>query len=213
MAVLPIVRMGNPVLRTPAAPVPLAALAEPATQQWIDDMIETMHDADGVGLAAPQVGVAWQLFVYQAEDDDDPEGGIALAVGAMVDAAIVVGAPAVRSGSARSSVRARRRGLRGAHRAARVRPFERRPLSRPDARSRLARLPRRVAGVHAGSGRERPACRRRQSGIVSLRFQLIWAGRHSPFAPRLLSNTPSPRASRSPISPAMRAASRLLALA
>ena len=80
MAVLPIVRMGNPVLRTPAAPVPLAALAEPATQQWIDDMIETMHDADGVGLAAPQVGVAWQLFVYQAEDDDDPEGGIALAV-------------------------------------------------------------------------------------------------------------------------------------
>lgn len=80
MAVLPIVRMGNPVLRTPAAPVPLAALAEPATQQWIDDMIETMHDADGVGLAAPQVGVAWQLFVCQAEDDDDPEGGIALAV-------------------------------------------------------------------------------------------------------------------------------------
>ena len=72
MAVLPIVRMGNPVLRTAAAPVPQETLAEPATQQWIDDMIETMHDADGVGLAAPQVGVAWQLFVYQAEDDEDP---------------------------------------------------------------------------------------------------------------------------------------------
>lgn len=80
MAVLPIVRMGNPVLRTPAVPVPLEALGEAATQQWIDDMVETMHDADGVGLAAPQVGVAWQLFVYQAEDDDDPQGGIALAV-------------------------------------------------------------------------------------------------------------------------------------
>ncbi len=80
MAVLPIVRMGNPVLRSVAAPVPPEALAEPTTQQWIDDMIETMHEADGVGLAAPQVGVAWQLFVYQAEDDDHPEGGIPLAV-------------------------------------------------------------------------------------------------------------------------------------
>src|SRR6187455_905996 len=47
MAVLPIVRMGNPVLRTPAAPVPPEALAEPATQQWIDDLIETMYDAEG----------------------------------------------------------------------------------------------------------------------------------------------------------------------
>lgn len=80
MAVLPIVRMGHPVLRTPAAPVPLASLAEAATQRWIDDMVETMHDADGVGLAAPQVGVAWQLFVYQAQDDEDPEGGIPLTV-------------------------------------------------------------------------------------------------------------------------------------
>jgi peptide deformylase len=80
MAVLPIIRMGNPVLRTSAAPVPPETLAEAATQQWIDDLVETMHDADGVGLAAPQVGVAWQLFVYQAEDDDDPESGIPLAV-------------------------------------------------------------------------------------------------------------------------------------
>jgi peptide deformylase len=84
MAVLPIVRMGNPVLRTPAAPVPPEALADPVTQQWIDDMVETMHDADGVGLAAPQVGVAWQLFVYAVEDEDDGEsdgaGGIPLAV-------------------------------------------------------------------------------------------------------------------------------------
>lgn len=80
MAVLPIVRMGHPVLRTPAAPVPLPTLAEPATQQWIDDLIETMHDADGVGIAAPQVGVPWQLFVYEATDDEDPGAGIPLAV-------------------------------------------------------------------------------------------------------------------------------------
>ncbi len=80
MAILPIVRMGNPVLRTPAAPVPPAVLAEAATQQLIDDMIETMHEADGVGLAAPQVGLDWQLFVYQAEDEDDAAGGIPLCV-------------------------------------------------------------------------------------------------------------------------------------
>jgi peptide deformylase len=80
MAVLPIVRMGNPVLRTTVGPVPPEALAEPTTQQWIDDLVETMHDADGVGLAAPQVGVAWQLFVYQAEGDEDGDGGIPLTV-------------------------------------------------------------------------------------------------------------------------------------
>ena len=80
MAVLPIVRMGHPVLRTVAGEVPLDRLAEPATQRWIDDMVETMHEADGVGLAAPQVGVSWRLFVYQAGDDDDPEGGIPLTV-------------------------------------------------------------------------------------------------------------------------------------
>jgi peptide deformylase len=93
MAVLPIVRMGNPVLRTPAAPVPPEALTEPATQQWIDDLIETMHDADGVGLAAPQVGVqvgvAWQLFVYAAEgEDDDSAGGSGIPLAVLVNPAI-----------------------------------------------------------------------------------------------------------------------------
>ena len=69
MAVLPIVRMGNPVLRTPAAPVPPEALAEPATQQWIDDLIETMHDADGAGLAAPQVYESLQLCVIEVDQN------------------------------------------------------------------------------------------------------------------------------------------------
>ena len=36
----------------------------------VDDMIETMHDAHGLGLAAPQVGVQKRLFVYQLEDRD-----------------------------------------------------------------------------------------------------------------------------------------------
>ncbi len=80
MAILPIVRMGHPVLRSPAAALPPAALAEAATQRLIDDMIETMHDADGVGLAAPQVGVGWQLFVYQVTGSEDADDSIPLTV-------------------------------------------------------------------------------------------------------------------------------------
>jgi peptide deformylase len=66
MPVLPIVRLGHPSLRTPAQPLPPALLARPEIQGLIDSMVETMHDAHGVGIAAPQVGEALQIFVYQA---------------------------------------------------------------------------------------------------------------------------------------------------
>jgi peptide deformylase len=61
--ILPIVVVGDPVLKTEAAAVEDNS---PALQQLIDDMIETMYGADGVGLAAPQVGQALQLFVVDA---------------------------------------------------------------------------------------------------------------------------------------------------
>jgi peptide deformylase len=80
MAVLPIVRLGHPALRTPAEPLPSERLAEPSTQKLVDEMIETMRDAEGVGLAAPQVGVGWQLFVYGLDDEDDPSASIPLRV-------------------------------------------------------------------------------------------------------------------------------------
>jgi peptide deformylase len=73
MAVLPIVRLGHPALRTPADPVPVERLAEEELQRLIDDMIETLRAAEGVGLAAPQVGSGWQLFVYEVGDEDEPE--------------------------------------------------------------------------------------------------------------------------------------------
>jgi peptide deformylase len=66
MPVRPIVRLGHPALRTPAQPVPPAHLADPAIQALIDDMVDTMREAHGVGLAAPQVGEEAQIFVYQA---------------------------------------------------------------------------------------------------------------------------------------------------
>jgi len=56
----PIVRYGADVLHRPAAPV---ADVTPEIQTLIDDMIQTMYAAPGIGLAAPQVGVGLQIFV------------------------------------------------------------------------------------------------------------------------------------------------------
>lgn len=66
MALREIVRMGHPVLRAPAEPVPVSALRGAAFARLVDDMVETMRAADGVGLAAPQVGIGWRLFVLEA---------------------------------------------------------------------------------------------------------------------------------------------------
>ena len=84
MAIREIVRLGHPALRTPAVPLPAARLRDPEVQALIDDMLETMHDAHGIGLAAPQLGIGWQLFVYQLEGHEpqalvnpmvEPHGG------------------------------------------------------------------------------------------------------------------------------------------
>ena len=56
----PIVRYGAAVLLAPASPVDQIT---PDVQQLIDDMIQTMYAAPGVGLAAPQVGIPLRLFV------------------------------------------------------------------------------------------------------------------------------------------------------
>ena len=63
MAILKIARMGHPVLRGRAQPVedPTA----PEIRRLIEDMLETMDDADGVGLAAPQVHVPLRLVVFR----------------------------------------------------------------------------------------------------------------------------------------------------
>jgi peptide deformylase len=69
MAVRDIVRLGHPALRTPAMPVDPAVLATPDLVELIDDMVETMRAAHGVGLAAPQVGIGLQLFVFGSNPD------------------------------------------------------------------------------------------------------------------------------------------------
>ncbi len=70
MALRPIVTLPNPILRKKARKVTDFG---PELQSLIEDMIETMQDAPGVGLAAPQVNVPLRLFVAEWGDDEDEE--------------------------------------------------------------------------------------------------------------------------------------------
>ena len=60
---------GDPVLKRPTAEV---TDIDGRLVKLVDAMYETMHDAPGVGLAAPQVGVQKRFFVYELPDDDGP---------------------------------------------------------------------------------------------------------------------------------------------
>src|SRR5262245_14468979 len=61
--VLDIAKLGEPILRAPAKPVSTKEISR-LNESLIPDMIETMRDAAGVGLAAPQVRISKRLFVY-----------------------------------------------------------------------------------------------------------------------------------------------------
>ncbi len=78
MAILKVARMGHPVLRAKARALDKSEIRGVATQKLIDDMIETMHEYHGVGLAAPQIHESVRLFVAalghaSADDGDDEE--------------------------------------------------------------------------------------------------------------------------------------------
>ena len=67
MAIRKIAQMGEPVLRRRADPIAPNQIGSTFIQTLIDDMIETMHDADGAGLAAPQVYESLQLCVIEVD--------------------------------------------------------------------------------------------------------------------------------------------------
>jgi peptide deformylase len=73
MSILKVARMGHPVLRAAARSVSPADLRHPLTQKLIDDMIETMHEYHGVGLAAPQIHEGVRLFVALIDEEPSPE--------------------------------------------------------------------------------------------------------------------------------------------
>lgn len=72
MAVLKVAHMGHPVLRQVAAPVSPERLASPEFQRFCDDLLETMYDEDGAGLAAPQVHVSERVVVFELEEEEGP---------------------------------------------------------------------------------------------------------------------------------------------
>ena len=75
MAKLPIVTLPDPVLRQTSAPI---ERVDEDLRRLIDDMLETMYDAPGVGLAAIQVGIPRRLLVLDTAGEDEPRNPIAM---------------------------------------------------------------------------------------------------------------------------------------
>jgi peptide deformylase len=80
MSILKVARMGHPVLRAKARALERWQIRTPSVQRLIDDMIDTMVEYHGVGLAAPQVHEGVRIFVaaLDAGDEDDKHEPIAL---------------------------------------------------------------------------------------------------------------------------------------
>jgi peptide deformylase len=73
MSILKVARMGHPVLRRRARALDRSDLRNAAVQKFIDDMVETMYEYHGVGLAAPQVHEGLRLFVAMLDDEPGEE--------------------------------------------------------------------------------------------------------------------------------------------
>jgi peptide deformylase len=71
MSILKVARIGHPVVRTAAKPVPKGAFRDPLFQKLIDDMRETMYEYEGVGLAAPQIHEGLRLAVIEVPGSDE----------------------------------------------------------------------------------------------------------------------------------------------
>lgn len=69
MALRKIATLGHPVLREVARPLTREELASPATQSLIDDLVETMRDASGAGIAATQIYERVQVFAVEVRDN------------------------------------------------------------------------------------------------------------------------------------------------
>ena len=76
MAILPIITLPDPILRKISDPV---EKVDDAIVRLMDDMLETMYDAPGIGLAAIQVGVPKRIVVIDAADEGEPPKPLAMA--------------------------------------------------------------------------------------------------------------------------------------
>jgi len=66
---LPLTHLGNPVLRQKSTSVPESEINLPKFQQFLDDLIDTMHANEGVGIAAVQVGIPKLIFVVECKEN------------------------------------------------------------------------------------------------------------------------------------------------
>ena len=71
MAQLPIIEYPNPRLRVVTEPVDAGRIADPGFQRLLDDMLQTMYEAPGIGLAAPQVDIMERFTVVDVTDERD----------------------------------------------------------------------------------------------------------------------------------------------
>ena len=76
MALLPILVAPHPVLKQKAKPV---AAVDARIAKLMDDMLETMYDANGIGLAAPQIGVLDRVIVVDVHEKDQPRNPMKMA--------------------------------------------------------------------------------------------------------------------------------------
>jgi len=80
MAVLKVAQLGHPILRRRAASVPRDTLRSRDFQRFVDDLIETMREYAGVGLAAPQVHEGLQVLAVEAQKGQEEVPAIPLTV-------------------------------------------------------------------------------------------------------------------------------------
>jgi peptide deformylase len=181
MAVLKVARLGHPILRQVAEPVSPEAIAAPEIQRLIDDMLETMEDHDGAGLAAPQVHVSCRVVIYgvaenprypdaeaipltvlinpkltplSQEQEEDWEGCLSVPdLRGMVPRFTQLRVEGLRARRAAAALH--RRGLPRPRGAARVRPPGRPRLSRPHALHGHAHVPSGVRALLAASSLSR----------------------------------------------------------
>jgi peptide deformylase len=67
--ILKVARLGHPIIRMQAKPIPAEHVVRPEFQALIDAMVETMHEYSGVGLAGPQVHLPLQIAVLEVADN------------------------------------------------------------------------------------------------------------------------------------------------
>ncbi len=97
MAVRRIIRMGHPTLRRVAQPVQRSAIGGEPLARLVDDMVDTLHDYGGIGLAAPQIGESLRLAIIEISAESGRYGDIpALPLTVFINPEITVIDPAAK---------------------------------------------------------------------------------------------------------------------